>query len=71
MNILIEDAETQEFLASAGGWTKKPDKGAKFPTTRAALAAAKTEPIGKFNIVRYFAETEQLINMDHGRGKRT
>jgi hypothetical protein len=70
MNILIEDAETREFLASAGGWTKKPDKGVKFATTRAALAAAKTEPIGKFNIVRYFAETEQLINMDHGSGKR-
>ena len=70
MNILIEDAETQEFLATAGGWTKKPDKGAKFATTRAAFAAAKTEPIGKFNIVRYFAGTEQLVNMDHGTGKR-
>jgi hypothetical protein len=71
MNILIEDAETKEFLASAGGWTKIADKGAKFATTRAAYAAAKSEPIGKFNIVRYFAGTEQLINMEHGSGKRS
>jgi hypothetical protein len=69
MNILIEDAVTLEFLANGGGWTKKPDKGAKFATTRAAFAAAKGEPIGKFNIVRYFAGTEQLVNMDHGSGK--
>jgi hypothetical protein len=70
MNILIEDAETLEFLAGDGRWTKQPDQGAKFPTTRAAFAAAKGETIGKFNIVRYFAGTEQLINMDHGSGKR-
>jgi len=69
MNILIEDAETREFLASGGGWTKKPDQGAKFATTRAAFAVAKAETMGKFNIVRYFAETAQFINMDHGSGK--
>ena len=70
MNILIEDAETQEFLASKGHWTKKPAEGASFATTREACAAAKGEPIGKFNIVRYFAGTEQFINLDHGSGLR-
>jgi hypothetical protein len=70
VNILIEDAETLEFLTNDGRWTKKPEKGVCFATTRAALAAAKREPIGKFNIVLCLGDTEQLINMDHGRGKR-
>jgi hypothetical protein len=70
MNIMIEDAETQQFLADGGGWTKEPDKGASFATTQAALAAAKNEPIGKFNIVLYFAGTAQFVNMDHGTGSR-
>jgi hypothetical protein len=69
MNILIENAETLEYLAEDGRWTKKPAEGSSFPATRDAFAAAKNEPIGKFNIVRYFSETEQFINMDHGTGK--
>ena len=69
MTILIEDAKTQEYLASDGRWTKKPDQGASFATTRDAYAAAKIEPIGKFNIVLYFGDSKQFINMDHGSGK--
>ena len=69
MNILIEDAETLEYLATNGRWTKKPDEGVKFPATQAAFAAAKREPIRKFNIVRYFSGTKQFVNMDHGTGK--
>ena len=69
MNILIENAETLEYLADNGRWTKKPAEGTPFPATRDAFAAAKNEPIGKFNIVRYFPDTEQFINMDHGSGK--
>ena len=69
MNILIENAETLEFLADNGRWTKKPAEGASFPATRDAFAAAKNEQIGKFNIVRYFPATEQFINMDHGSGR--
>ena len=69
MNILIEDAETQEFLTHNGRWTKKPDEGTTFSATQAAFAAAKREPIRKFNIVRYFSTTKQFINMDHGSGK--
>jgi len=69
MHILIENAETHEYLTENGKWTKKLADGTPFPATRAAMAAAKNEPIGKFNIVRYFAATNQFINMDHGSGK--
>jgi hypothetical protein len=69
MNILIENAETQEFLATDGQWTKKSGQGANFATTRAALAAGKKEPIGKFNIVGHLGGTAQFINLDHGSGK--
>jgi hypothetical protein len=69
MNILIENADTLEYLADKGRWTKKPAEGTCFPATRVAFAAAKNEPIAKFNIVRWFSETGQFINMDHGTGK--
>lgn len=69
MNILIENAETLEYLTSNGQWTKNADKGKSFGITTEAFAAAKQELIGKFNIVCYIAQTKQFINMDHGRGK--
>ncbi|MBE0543258.1 MAG: hypothetical protein IH623_18085 [Verrucomicrobia bacterium] len=69
MNILIEDAETLQYLTSTGEWTKNPTAGKSFGATDAALLAAKREPIQKFNIVCYIAQTKQFINLDHGRGK--
>ena len=69
MNILIEDAEKLEYLTSDNHWTKKASEGKNFGATEAAFAVAKKEPIGKFNIVFYIAQTQQFINMDHGRGK--
>jgi hypothetical protein len=69
MSILIEDAETLEYLASGGRWTKNPAHGRSFGATTAAFEIAKKEPIRKFNIVCYIAQTNQFINMDHGRGK--
>jgi len=69
MNILIENAETLEYFTSTGLWTKNAEKGKCFGATTAALAAAKAEPIGKFNIVSYITQTKQFINLDHGRGK--
>lgn len=69
MKILIEDARTLEFLAADGSWAKKPEKGASFANTRAAKLVAAAEAIGSFNIVRYFHDTKQFVNMDHGVGK--
>jgi len=69
MKILIENAETREFLSTNGLWTKKPDRAATFATTQAAHTAAKSEPIRKFNIVGHFGGTGQFINLDKGSGK--
>jgi hypothetical protein len=69
MNSLIENAETLEYLGANGKWSKKPANGTPFATTHVALAAAKNETIGKFNIVSYIPETEQFINLEHGTGK--
>ena len=69
MNILIENAETLEYLASNGLWTKSAEKGKCFAVANAAFAAAKQEPIGKFNIVCYIAQSKQFINLNHGHGK--
>ena len=69
MNILIEDAETLEYFTSDNKWTKKVSEGKNFGATEKALAVAKKEPIGKFNIVFYIPQTQQFINLYHGRGK--
>jgi hypothetical protein len=69
MNILIEDAESLEYLTSNNQWNKSPAKGKDFGTTKAALAAAKKEVMGKFNIVCFINQSKQFINLDHGRGK--
>ena len=69
MSILIEDADTLENLTSSGHWTKNAAEGRSFGATTAAVAVAKKEPIRKFNIVCYIAQTRQFINMDYGRGK--
>ena len=69
MNTLIEDAETLQFLTEEGSWSKNAGKGKRFMTTNLAFETAKKESIGKFNIVCYIPETEQFINLNHGRGK--
>ena len=69
MNILIEDAETLEYFTNDNKWTKKVSEGKNFGATEAAYDAAKKAPINKFNIVSYITQTEQFINLDHGRGK--
>ena len=69
MNILIEDAETLEYLTPDGQWTKNVADGKSFRATVAAFEVAKRESIRKFNIVCYIAQTRQFINLDHGRGK--
>ena len=68
MNILIEDADSLEFLNNSGQWTKNADDAKKFATSHIAVTTAKREPIRKFNIVRYFTSTQQFVNLDHGNG---
>ncbi|HTV39250.1 MAG TPA: hypothetical protein VMF08_01635 [Candidatus Sulfotelmatobacter sp.] len=68
MNILIENNDTLEYLTPGGGWTKNPLNGKSFKDARMAFRAAKLEAIGKFNIVSHIPETNQFINLDHGRG---
>ena len=69
MNILIEDAETLEYFTNDNKWAKKASDGKKFEAMEAAFQVAKKESINKFNIVYYITQTEQFINMNHGRGK--
>ena len=69
MNILIENADSLEYLTSTNLWTKKAADGKRFGATGTAFEAAKKELIGKFNIVAYIPETRQFINLEHGRGK--
>ena len=69
MNILIENAETREFLTSDGHWRKKSSLGAIFATTRGAHTAAKKEAIGRFYIVGHFGLTGPFFNLDCGSGK--
>lgn len=68
LNILIENNDTLEYLTPVGQWTKNPLNGKSYPATRIACQAAKQEAIGKFNIVCHIPETNQFINLDHGRG---
>lgn len=69
MNILIETAESLEYLTNENLWSKDALQGKNFGTTGAAFDAAKKEGVGKFNIVGYVPETKQFINLDHGKGK--
>ena len=69
MKILIEDAETLNYLTSNGRWSQYAGEGKAFGTTTTAFEVAKKELIGKFNIVCYIAQTGQFVNLDHGRGK--
>jgi len=68
MNILIENAESLEYLTADNRWSKKPADGKNFSGVKAALGIAKKEVINKFNIVWYHPDTEQFINLHHGRG---
>ena len=70
MHILIENAESREYLANNGEWTKKADEGRDFGATQAAYEAATREPIGKFNIVCYILQKPRfiVITMDQGTG---
>jgi len=69
MNILIENADSLEYLTGDNHWSKSATAGKHYARTGAAFDAAKKEAIGKFNIVGFIPETRQLINLNHGRGR--
>jgi hypothetical protein len=69
MNILIENADSLEYLTGDNHWTKIAADGKPFTRTGAAFDVAKKESIGRFNIVGYIPETRQFINLNHGRGR--
>jgi hypothetical protein len=69
MNILIEDADSLEYLTINSLWSKDILDARRFANTMSAFNAARKELIGKFNIVGYITETKQFINLNHGRGK--
>jgi hypothetical protein len=73
MNILIENAENPGYLASNGEWTKHAAEGRDFGATQAAFEAAKSAPIGRFNIVCYILQKPRfiIIRMDQGTGMGT
>ena len=68
MNIIIEDAETRNYFAGEGQWTPNATEGKLYATANQAFAAARREPIGRFNIAGYIIQTRQLINIRNGRG---
>lgn len=70
MHILIENDETLEYLTNENNWSKNPLKGKRFLSSQLAFRAAKLETIGKFNIVCHILQTNQFINLNHGRGTR-
>jgi len=69
LNILIENADSLEYLTETGQWTKNPCDGRRFPASMVAYQFAKRETVGKFNIVGHISATHQFVNLDHGRGK--
>lgn len=68
MNIIIENNDTLEYLASAGSWSKNPLAGKCFSDVAVAFRVAKQEAVGKFNIVCHIPQTNQFINLKNGRG---
>jgi len=73
MYILIENAESREYLADNGEWTKNADEGRDFGATQAAYEAATSAPIGRFNIVCYIVQKPRfiVITMLQGNGTST
>jgi len=69
MNIMIENAESSQYLNADSQWTNSAADAKHFPRTGTAFDVAKKAAIGKFNIVGYISETRQFINLNHGRGR--
>jgi hypothetical protein len=68
MTILIENADTLEFLTRDGRWTKHAGEAATYRTSTLAKEFGTAAPIGRFNVVGAFKNSPQLTNLDEGCG---
>jgi hypothetical protein len=71
MRILIENAETLQYLTADGAWTKEPNAAATYRTSTVAKEHGKTAPIGRFNVIGAFKNSPQITNLDDGCGTAT
>jgi hypothetical protein len=68
MKIFIENASTLEFLTREGRWSKNKKEAAVYTSSAQAKTFGKSSPIGRFNVVGFFANSPQLTNLDDGCG---
>jgi len=70
MTILVENAETFEYLTADGRWTKKIDQAATYRSSTLAKASATGAAIGRFNIIGAVRKSSQIVNLDEGCGEK-
>lgn len=68
MRILIENAETSEFLTAQDEWTHDAKRATTYATTTSAKEHGSAAKIGKFNVIGIFANSSQITNLDDGCG---
>ena len=68
MKIIIENAETLEFLMPDGGWTKDVKRAATYQNSDKAKERGAQVAMGRFNVVGSFTAWPQLTNLDEGFG---
>ena len=70
MTILVENADTLEYLTTDGRWTKKMDQAATYRSSTLAKASANSAAIGRFNIIGANQKSSQIVNLDEGCGAK-
>ena len=70
MTILVENAETLEYLTTDGRWTNKMERAATYRSSTLAKASATSAAIGRFNIIGAVAKSSQIVNLDEGVGAK-
>jgi len=68
MTILIENADTLEYLAKDGRWSKKVTDALTYRTSTLAREHGVTVPVARFNVVGVFKNSPQMVNLDEGVG---
>jgi hypothetical protein len=70
MRIIIENAETNEFLTADGTWTKDAKHAMAYQTSEKAKERGSQVAMGRFNVVGSFSVWPQLTNLDEGIGTK-